>query len=537
MSNEITIRSGTRIGNMSAEADDEFLFSCFEDHPVLSEISDRHSSRTFILGGTGSGKTSILKMIEKQNRDSVSLNIHEMAMSYIANNDVIQFLDSIDVRLDFFFQALWRHVICIEYIRLSFQVGDKDKSNNIFNRLLEIFERGDRKKRALKYLDDWHDKFWITMDEVVRELTDKLGKDVKLELGLEIEKFLSKAGYARGLSQENNVQLQQRTKKFVEDELLTELAGVQNMLSEYKGNSPNTYYILIDQLDENWVDSRIRFRLIRSLIEALKSLRRIENLKVIVAVRSDLLQKVVDETKEDGFQSEKYEDYFIRINWTSAQLKYLVNKRINYLYRKKYTKENVFFEDIFRGKISKKEPIDYIIERTLLRPRDVIDFVNTALQTAEGKSNINQSLVHAAEKLYSRRRLTAVIEEWAAVYPALEPCLDLLKARRSTLQIDEWKTSDIVNDIFDGLVIEETYQKDCLFEMTQSMDGEKQVSSLVNELFARYYKVGAAGLKLLPQDSYLWAHSGNHVVDSGMIGSGVKARIHPMFHSALAVRD
>ena len=149
MVNKVIIRPETRIGNMSAETDDEFLFECFEDHPALATISDISSPKMFLLGGTGSGKTAIIRMLEKNNRDVESFNIHEIAMSYIANNDVIQFLEALDVPLDYFFQALWRHVICIEYIRLSFRVDSADKSKGIFNRIFDRFSRDDRKSERL----------------------------------------------------------------------------------------------------------------------------------------------------------------------------------------------------------------------------------------------------------------------------------------------------------------------------------------------------------------------------------------------------
>src|SRR5260370_35073153 len=56
-------------------------------------------------------------------------------------------------------------------------------------------------------------------------------------------------------------------------------------------------HILIDKLDEHWVDVSIRFKLIRSLIESLKSFRRISNLKILVALRSDVLERGVQETR------------------------------------------------------------------------------------------------------------------------------------------------------------------------------------------------------------------------------------------------
>lgn len=537
MSNEVVIRPDTRIGAISAEADDAFLFECFEDHPSLAEITDLSTPRMFLLGGTGSGKTAILRMIEKQSKDCIVFRVHEMAMMYISNSDAIKFLDAIDVKLDFFFQALWRHVICIEYIRLACHVDSEEKSRNIFNNFKEYFSRDSSKKKAVEYLRRWEDKFWITMDEVVKEITQRLENEVSLEMGAEIERFKTRAGFVRGLSSEKKSQLQSRAKKFVESDLLSDLSRVQSILSEYQPVTGGKYYIIIDQLDENWVDSRVRYRLIRALIESLKTLRRIGNLKVLVAMRADLLQRVIRETKDDGFQSEKYQDYFLTIRWTREQLRSLVNKRINYLYRWRYTKQNVFFQDVFQGKVRKTDPFQYIVERSLMRPRDIIEFINTCFETAEGSVSLNQSRVLAAERVYSGRRYDALVDEWIAAYPAIEPCVDLLRARKATFSLSEFYVSTFVDEIFDVLASRESYHADPIFRIVNEESGDRQIHSLVAAIFERLQFIGVVGLKIRAEESYRWSFRGDRPIRPETLTAEVRAQIHPMFHSILGVRE
>lgn len=62
---------------------------------------------------------------------------------------------------------------------------------------------------------------------------------------------------------------------------------------EQKKYEQKKFYILIDKLDERWVDASVRFRLIRSLLETLKTFRKIQNLKIIVSLRIDVLEKVL----------------------------------------------------------------------------------------------------------------------------------------------------------------------------------------------------------------------------------------------------
>jgi Cdc6-like AAA superfamily ATPase len=86
--NPTILRPGANIGNSSAEADDEFLFECFVDHPAVSIMADLSSSKFFISGRTGSGKTAVLRMLEKQNKNVSSVDLHELALGYLANSTI-----------------------------------------------------------------------------------------------------------------------------------------------------------------------------------------------------------------------------------------------------------------------------------------------------------------------------------------------------------------------------------------------------------------------------------------------------------------
>ncbi len=79
------------------------------------------------------------------------------------------------------------------------------------------------------------------------------------------------------------------------------------MLADLSDSDIKSYYILIDKLDERWVDDSIRFKMIRALIDALKQFKKIRNLKIIADLRSDVLERVVQETGDLGFQREKFE--------------------------------------------------------------------------------------------------------------------------------------------------------------------------------------------------------------------------------------
>ncbi|NEJ25735.1 hypothetical protein GR247_37500 [Rhizobium leguminosarum] len=212
--NPIIIRPDTTIGNISAEADDEFLFECFVDHPALEAARDTHNSKMFVSARTGAGKTAIIRMITHQNiENSSTIDLPGLSMDYVANSDIIRFLKSLEIDLDLFFQALWKHVLCLEYIRMHYQIDDEGKSKQIFGKLKDIFGMDARRQSAIRYLSEWQGRFFITMDENIKEMTSKLETKINGELGVEVEKFTARAGYARTLSAEKKAEVVARAKK------------------------------------------------------------------------------------------------------------------------------------------------------------------------------------------------------------------------------------------------------------------------------------------------------------------------------------
>ncbi|GAA6209008.1 hypothetical protein NBRC116601_23010 [Cognatishimia sp. WU-CL00825] len=536
MQNPIVFNASSRIGRISAEADEEFLFECFVDVSALAELKEIGSPKMLLLGSTGAGKTAIIRKIEKEFARSNSIQLDEMALDYLANSDVIQFLVEIDVNLDLFFQALWKHVVLIEFIRLKFNVCDEQKSKFIFSQIFDAFKTDQRKQRGLEYLRKWESKFWISMDENIREITENLETSVSAELGSEIERFSARAGYARTLSAEKKSQLQRVARKFVAPELLTDLAKVVDTLAEH-GTRVEPSFILIDSLDENWIDPSIKYPLIRALIESLKSLRRIHDLKTVVALRSDLLEKVILETKDAGFQSEKYEDYIVRLKWDSNQLKQLVNKRVNFLFRRKYNTQNITFEDIFTEKVTNSgSPFNALLDKSLYRPRDIINFVNMCLEAAEGSTTVTRKTFNQAEISYSANRLTAMVEEWQNVIVGSASLVELLKGKRATFTLSDFCTTKLLDDLVQNFPDSNNRSKDTLWQLVEEATTKTvEPFTLAGVLVEKLHLMGAIGVKISPNTPYQYFFQTQKPLPNNHLEPNTKIRIHPMIHSALGI--
>ena len=531
------------IGSMDAENDEEFLSNCFIENESLNNIRDINSSKMILLGRTGSGKTAILRHLESTEENVVVVDLLQRSMDYVANSDILRFFKSLEVDLDVIFQVLWKHILCIEYIRLRYNVHNESQSRNCFERISEFFQNRREKSAALDYLKNWEREFWISMDENIVTLTERIENQAKAEFGGDVfKKFQMNAGYINSLGKERKAQYQNRAKNVVNFAQLKDLNRVLELLAEYDNNSRKKSYILIDKIDERWVDESIRFDLIRALIESLKAFRRVKCMKIIVALRTDVLERVRDETKDVGFQSEKYEDYFEHVKWEEGLLYDLINKRINHLFHRKYTKENIQFNNIFPDRIGKENAFSYIAKRTLLRPRDLISFVNIILKQAEGEKNILSARhIRLAETIYSQKRFDALISEWKSALPSLNIVLSEFSGKSKYINLNELSSKDVIDHLVLRITNENENENVIVKYESFSLLAKDYLDEKINEFtFAKeivfqLYRIGALGIKLNPNQQYLYSHISSNTLNKESIIADVKICIHPMLRSALNI--
>src|ERR1700745_2516376 len=107
--NPLVLRAGMTIGRSDAESDDEYLFDCFIHYPPVEQCIRIQSPTMVIAGRTGSGKTAIMRYINRKVELSVEIDPAEMAMSYVSNSDALRFVQAIGGDLDLLFQVLWKH--------------------------------------------------------------------------------------------------------------------------------------------------------------------------------------------------------------------------------------------------------------------------------------------------------------------------------------------------------------------------------------------------------------------------------------------
>lgn len=180
--------------------------------------------------------------------------------------------------------------------------------------------------------------------------------------------------------------------------------------------------IALDRLDDSWDGSNESRSLLVGLLKASKDLNdRLGSrdpglgLRVNVFLRSD----IYDDLRFDD--KDKHRALEENITWTPELLREMVQRRLP---------QGVGVDDLFesgdmRGSIS---PFNYIVKRTFLRPREVLQFLGECVRQAGPDAvQISKDDIRAAEQRYSRWKVDDLRQEFTKVFPDFERLLECLR--------------------------------------------------------------------------------------------------------------
>jgi hypothetical protein len=535
-------RSLDNIGVADAENDAEFLKDCFVDTGQLAALCDCAEPRCVVVGRTGAGKTALLQALKEKVGDrAIEVKPEELALAHISNSTILRYIsDELGVNLDPFFKLLWRHVFVVELIKRRFRVESEADRAGLLSKLGRFFsgpsDKEQKWKRALAYLEKHGPSFWLETDVRIREVTERLERTLKGSIGTpegtaEIPLPTASISGERRVASETKSEHVTRAQRIVNDIQIRELSDVLDLLDGVLDDPQKPYYLVVDRLDENWVEDRVRYQLIRALLETARDFYKIRHAKLIIAVRKDLIERVFRVTRGPGFQEEKYQSQFLALSWTKANLIGILDERINHLVRRQYTTATVTHADVLPPSIDGEGVPDYLIRRTLMRPRDVIVFFNACIALADGSPVISSVQVKDAEGSYSRARLRSLADEWYADYPNLLRFAEILKKQPRRFRLGA--LTDAECESFCNQLLQEALSPDPLqqlvWDMSSNPDGHKRFRQEIAHCF---YLTGLVGLKLESFEKTSWAGN-ERSVSRAEIGDGTKVEVHPCFWRAL----
>jgi len=247
-----------------------------------------------------------------------------------------------------------------------------------------------------------------------------------------------------------------------------------------------SYYILFDGLDEGFKTSNKSLNLLLiSLISAVEKLS-VDfsychlNFRPILGLRPDVLDSVGSNNLN------KIDDYKLNLDWNSRNLKRLISLRIlasseDDVYD--HDEDSIWFNVVEKSNLKGKSIWHYILERTLMRPRDIIKFLKYCQRSntsnTNGKLDIDQ--VKEAEVEYSDWLYNEYKDEIYSIMP-----LDVWSDSMEVLSI-VGKKIPYKNEVLDEFKKDKTIVKWC-------ENGNHEFEDLL-KIFYDYSIIGRLGPK------------------------------------------
>lgn len=540
---EFRFRRTDTIGAASAEDDTEFLKTCFVETGNYENLKDQQNIRQIVLGRTGSGKSALFERLKHEEGERIiSIEPDNLALNYVSNSSMIKYFSDLGVNLDPFYKLLWRHVLTVEVLRKHFGTHSNSEEGGLWNTIIQKFAgqttKDKKAQQAVEYLRKWGEKFWEETEYRVKEITTTLERELAFGLGIKSDKFKIGASSEEKkiLSDEEKTQVVNRAQHVVSQAQVQDLRKVMNLLESVLSDRQKYYYVLIDRLDEDWIEEKLRYRLIMALMDSLKEISRVPNVKGLVAIRRDLIERVFNLVRAAGFQEEKYQSLYLPMRWSSEQIIEVLDKRVGELVARRYQKGKVVTHRDLLPKQIDKIPIKNFITARTQRPRDVISFFNKCIEVAEGKPQLNVDTLKRAEGEYSRQRLRALGDEWYANYTGLLDFTDILKNRPLSFSLRQVRDEDIA-DLCLKSAIDHPKEHGTLREHARNVTEDLvSVKDFKRTLFMVFYNVGLIGLKLESFESASWVDEVGQSVSPSEIDDSTHVVVHTTYHRALGIK-
>ena len=536
-----TVKPRFTLGGEQAESD-PLLGDSFYETADYAKIVTSDDEKCFVIGRTGSGKSAMLQRIEDDfSGHVIRITPEDLSLPYVCDTTAIRTLKSEGVRLSPFFIALWKHVFLVEIIRHRYSIKSLAAKQNFLANLRERVSQDRSKSAALEYFDEFQDKFWCETDERVREITEKFVRDVKAQGGFEVPGAV-KAGAeaASNATRESRSELVERYQRVVNATQLPRLNKMIAVLNEDILDSPQHFtWIVIDDLDRDWVEESLREELVQCLFNAVKDLQRVRNLKVIVALRTNLFRQL-DFSSQSGGQEEKFRSLTMHLGWSRGELETMLDERVVAGANRAGLAGIDSIREVLPKRNSRRgDPLAFVLSRTLLRPRDAIAFLNRCLNASPHKAQITWDTMEAVEGAYSNDRLMALRDEWKSLYPGLDlvlgefaNCAPLLSPEQLLERLDEVSML-LANPVFS----DENWLMDMLRPVWETASEGEQRLSAYKDLIIALYDIGFLGVRLHTAKGIFSHDQPDLLWQPHSFSSVTKFIVHPTFWAGLGIRD
>ncbi len=279
--------------------------------------------------------------------------------------------------------------------------------------------------------------------------------------------------------------------------------------------------VLVDELDRGWDSSEDARAFVAGLFQACISVNSLhDNLRVYISLRRELYEDI-PELYEDA---QKYRDMIESIQWNGTSLLKLMANRIRHSLPALAEHDDQACWDTLFSATASEGSFQYIIDRTLYRPREIIQYCILALEHARDSQNaipLKRTAVREAEYYYSKERARDIAAEYRFQYPGLISLFEAFRGKGPGFTRDELE-----------LLCLELITRDLPSRETEDWLDTCTPESLVEILWNVGFLAAEAkdvGPRRIRMSSFL----GPHQASQQTVTSARSFRIHPMFWSYL----
>jgi len=400
-------------GDDSAERDSRLL-SYFVDTETYRRLSRK--SKSIVVGRKGSGKSALRKRLEAEWGADANTHVVNISPKYSSIRNILnERALSEGFGEEIFFQHSWLRQMMLDSLC---QIGHAAKG---------VYAT-DSMEFARKVAMDLN----RTTKDLVENIADVLSrikvKAGKLgDLGLQLEKEL------------RNV---------------ADVDSLEHHIAELCGQGAK-FVILVDDLDLGWDNSAISNNLLLGLLSATSYIKAIsENIHVVIFLREDVYSILMGKTQH----SDKYRN-IERIRWEKEGLVSLLEERIKFNFGRVKEDAGVDpFSSVFPSTVGTHNTDNWLIERTLSRPRELIQLSRFYTEGITGVAP-NDDALKSCEATYSSWKLDDLCAEYSNQYPGLSDIFAYWKTKffRYKYHLDRNDLYEMLLELFTDVPINQPW--------------------------------------------------------------------------------
>lgn len=479
--------------NFGAPAAERDISRGLRDYFVESETFRRVEGRQkfIILGNRGSGKSAIFQIVAERERarGTLVIDLAPEDYSYEMLSSVMKQEKQGSWAKQGAYAAAWKFLIYVLIMKRLTSQGPKLKTGAA--------------GRIYTYLRDHHE------GEQTNPIALLLSYLKRIE-GLKVGGF------------EASLKSKELLKLYRLEEIDQLLPAIHELCARRK------VLVLVDELDRGWDASEDAQAFVAGLFQAAVSINApSKDLRVIISLRQELYDSIPS-LYEDA---QKYRDVMEVVQWDEPMLMELVSKRIRYSVpvlsgQDSESSWNAVFAETLDYR--KNKSFNYIVDRTLYRPREIIQFCTDSLEEARREKvwPINYPVISRAELTYSGDRAKDIAAEYRYQSPGLISVFEVFRGRAYSFTRDELDLLCL------GIATGEFgVGRDAEWVLTQ--EPEFLIDLLWRIGFLRAQAVG--GVKALRRSGSTYL--GPHQVANLNLKTIARFQVHPMFRSYLGMKE